>query len=31
MELAAMRGVSVELLLPGRSNHRVTIHAGRSF
>jgi cardiolipin synthase len=31
MELAAMRGVDVELLLPGRSNHRVTFHAGRSF
>jgi cardiolipin synthase len=31
MELAAMRGVSVEVLLPGRSNHRVTFHAGRSF
>jgi cardiolipin synthase len=31
MELAAMRGVEVKLLLPGRSNHRVTYHAGRSF
>ncbi len=31
MELAAMRGVRVRLLLPGRSNHRVTFHAGRSF
>jgi cardiolipin synthase len=31
MELAAMRGVSLQLLLPGRSNHRVTFHAGRSF
>jgi cardiolipin synthase len=31
MELAAMRGVAVKLLLPGRSNHRVTFHAGRSF
>jgi cardiolipin synthase len=31
MELAAMRGVQLELLLPGRSNHRVTYHAGRSF
>jgi cardiolipin synthase len=31
MELAAMRGVRLELLLPGRSNHRVTYHAGRSF
>ena len=31
MEVAAMRGVAVKLLLPGRSNHRVTYHAGRSF
>jgi cardiolipin synthase len=31
MELAAMRGVDVKLLLPGRSNHKVTYHAGRSF
>jgi cardiolipin synthase len=31
MEFAAMRGVEVTLLLPGRSNHRVTFHAGRSF
>jgi cardiolipin synthase len=31
MELAAMRGVRMKLLLPGRSNHRVTYHAGRSF
>jgi cardiolipin synthase len=31
MEVAAMRGVDVEVLLPGRSNHRVTFHAGRSF
>src|SRR5262249_29975370 len=31
MELAAMRGVDVKLLLPARSNHRVTFHAGRSF
>ncbi|MDP8999918.1 MAG: cardiolipin synthase [Myxococcota bacterium] len=31
MEFAAMRGVAVKLLLPGRSNHRVTFHAGRSF
>jgi cardiolipin synthase len=31
MELAAMRGVDMRLLLPGRSNHRVTFHAGRSF
>jgi cardiolipin synthase len=31
MELGAMRGVDVKLMLPGRSNHRVTFHAGRSF
>jgi cardiolipin synthase len=31
MELAAMRGVRVRLLLPSRSNHTVTFHAGRSF
>lgn len=31
MELAAMRGVDVKLVLPGHSNHRVTFHAGRSF
>jgi cardiolipin synthase len=31
MELAAMRGVDLKLLLPGRSNHKVTFHAGRSF
>jgi cardiolipin synthase len=31
MELAAMRGVAVKLLLPARSNHTVTFHAGRSF
>ncbi len=31
MELAALRGVDVKLLLPARSNHRVTFHAGRSF
>ena len=31
LEFAAMRGVDVKLLLPGRSNHRVTYHAGRSF
>jgi cardiolipin synthase len=31
MEVAAMRGVDVKLLLPGRSNHMVTFHAGRSF
>ncbi len=31
MELAAMRGVDVRIVLPGNSNHRVTFHAGRSF
>ena len=31
MEVAAMRGVDLQLLLPGRSNHGVTFHAGRSF
>ena len=31
MELAAMRGVDLKLMLPGRSNHAVTFHAGRSF
>ena len=31
MELAAMRGVDLKLVLPGRSNHQVTFHAGRSF
>jgi cardiolipin synthase len=31
MEFAAMRGVDVKLLLPARSNHAVTFHAGRSF
>jgi cardiolipin synthase A/B len=31
MELAAMRGVDLKLMLPGRSNHAVTLHAGRSF
>jgi len=30
MELAAMRGVELDLLLPGHSNHGVTFHAGRS-
>jgi cardiolipin synthase len=29
--VAAMRGVDVKLILPSRSNHRVTFHAGRSF
>ncbi len=31
MEVAAMRGVAVRILLPGHSNHAVTYHAGRSF
>jgi cardiolipin synthase len=31
MELAAMRGVDVRLILPHHSNHAVTFHAGRSF
>jgi cardiolipin synthase len=31
MELAAVRGVDLKLLLPGHSNHTVTWHAGRSF
>ena len=31
MELAAMRGVDVRIILPGHSNHAVTFHAGRSF
>jgi cardiolipin synthase len=31
MELAAIRGVDMNLLLPARSNHRVTFYAGRSF
>jgi cardiolipin synthase len=31
MEVAAIRGVDLKLLLPARSNHRVTFHAGRSF
>ncbi len=31
LEVAAMRGLDVKLILPGRSNHRVTFHAGRSF
>jgi cardiolipin synthase len=31
MELAAMRGVDVKLVLPHHSNHAVTFHAGRSF
>jgi len=31
MELAAMRGVDVKIVLPQHSNHAVTFHAGRSF
>ena len=31
MELAAMRGVDLKILLPAHSNHQVTFHAGRSF
>jgi len=33
MEVAAMRGVDIRLVLPmpGHSNHTVTLHAGRSF
>ncbi|MGO8992762.1 MAG: cardiolipin synthase [Polyangiaceae bacterium] len=31
MELAAMRGVDVRIVLPAHSNHAVTFHAGRSF
>jgi cardiolipin synthase len=31
LQTAALRGVDVRLLLPSRSNHRVTFHAGRSF
>jgi cardiolipin synthase len=31
MQLAAMRGVDVKIILPSRSNHAVTFHAGRSF
>jgi cardiolipin synthase len=31
LSVAAMRGVEVRLILPARSNHRVTFHAGRSF
>jgi cardiolipin synthase len=31
MELAAMRGVDVRIVLPGHSNHTVTFHAGRAF
>jgi cardiolipin synthase len=31
LELAAMRGVRVRLILPSKSNHAVTFHAGRGF
>jgi len=31
LQSAALRGVDVRLILPRRSNHRVTFHAGRSF
>jgi cardiolipin synthase A/B len=31
LELAAMRGVRVRLVLPSKSNHSVTFHAGRGF
>jgi cardiolipin synthase len=31
LQVAAMRGLDVKLILPSRSNHRVTFHAGRSF
>jgi cardiolipin synthase len=31
LELAAMRGVDVRIILPHHSNHAVTFHAGRSF
>ncbi len=31
LEVAAMRGVRVRLVLPSKSNHAVTFHAGRSF
>lgn len=31
LQVAAMRGVDVKLVLPSRSNHRVTFHAGRSY
>ena len=30
LEMVAQRGVAVEMILPARSNHRVTFHAGRS-
>ncbi|MET0594015.1 MAG: cardiolipin synthase [Polyangiaceae bacterium] len=31
LQVAAMRGVDVKLILPSRSNHTVTFYAGRSF
>lgn len=31
LQTAALRGVEVRLIVPRRSNHRVTFHAGRSF
>jgi cardiolipin synthase len=31
LQVAALRGVDVKLILPARSNHRVTFHAGRSY
>ncbi len=31
LQTAALRGVLVRLIVPRRSNHRVTFHAGRSF
>ena len=31
LQTAALRGVDVHLIVPARSNHRVTFHAGRSF
>lgn len=31
LQTAALRGVDVRLLLPGRSNHPLVLHAGRSF
>ncbi|MBI5531106.1 MAG: cardiolipin synthase [Deltaproteobacteria bacterium] len=31
LQMAALQGVEVRLLLPSRSNHTVTFHAGRSF
>lgn len=31
LQTAALRGVEVRLIVPRKSNHRVTFHAGRSF